>query len=182
MELLRTVLGDDIVTVVKSFLDNDEWNYLNDDWELIKEIPVFATRTGRLDLLIWDKKTGKSYLRYTGEKGGPFFDGRMSIFAAANGHLEILKWLKENGDHWTIATCSVAAANGQLKVLKWLVENGGILSAYACEEAARYGQLEVLKWSVKKIKFRLGPWIYPPAIHNKQVKIIKWLKENEYPE
>ena len=50
MEILRLLLGDDITTVVKSFLDSDEWHYLNDNWKLIKYPTIFAVSNNKQDL------------------------------------------------------------------------------------------------------------------------------------
>lgn len=55
---LKTYIGNDIITVVKSLLDNNEWHYLNDNWKLIKNSVNYSAENGKLDLMKWARENG----------------------------------------------------------------------------------------------------------------------------
>ncbi len=59
MDLLRTLLGDDIMTIIKDFLYNDswgydEWYYLNEDWKSMKDPMNFAGICLDYNLSSWE--------------------------------------------------------------------------------------------------------------------------------
>lgn len=48
--ILKSYINNDILSVIKSFLLKDEWNYLDNKWGLIHFANSFAIKYGYLDL------------------------------------------------------------------------------------------------------------------------------------
>lgn len=58
MEILNAIIGDDIFNVIKKWLDNDEWYYLNCPffWKYIECPIIFSLANNKQDLLTMYKK------------------------------------------------------------------------------------------------------------------------------
>lgn len=114
MNLLITYIGKDILTIIKNYFDNDEWYYLNNEWEKIEFIMDFAVETNRMSLLQWchEKKTPLGRDNYL-----------LPIEAITNGNFEMLKFLVNIGCKLTKLIYIHAHERGCSEIVKWAWEN-----------------------------------------------------------
>ena len=80
MNILESHIGKDIMTIICGYFDNNEWYYLNNTWELIKEPMNYAAINGYLDLMKWGRANDYSW------------DSSTCKNTAENGHLSVLQW------------------------------------------------------------------------------------------
>lgn len=154
---------------------------------------------GRLDNLIWARKNGCNWDKYT------------CANAARNGHLEILKFARadlENICPWDSDTCANAALNGHInnllwshrelylynpnrsnsghnsnnhfEILKWARANGCPWNSYTTAFAALNGRLDILQWA-----YTNGcPWdsnVCNYAAANGHLDVLEYARKNNCP-
>lgn len=114
MDLLPLYVGKDILSIIKSFIDDDEWYYLTNNWEAI-EYPIdFAIVANKISLLYWCFQTNtpnRNDLLYA------------ATDASYNGHNDMVKFLVSKGCVMTRVCYVHAHERGDGDMIKWLWEN-----------------------------------------------------------
>ena len=80
-------LPKDLNNICCSYLTDEEYIYVNNNWEKFNknEVCYIAAKNGWLDLLKWARKNECQW------------NNSVCSYAALYGHLEVLKWAKLNG-------------------------------------------------------------------------------------
>lgn len=108
-------------------------NFIDNYSDLILEQ---ATKSGKIDILIWMKKRGYE------------FDPDLMYTAACHGRTEILKFLFENGCDADESVTSIAAKRGHWACLLFCIEKefpvDGCLHHYGNKLALMYGPIKYL--------------------------------------
>ncbi len=119
IEVLKWVLANNyplsgwLSAVKNDHLEVLQWFQENDvHYTISRYICSHAAKYGRLNILIWARKTGY------------YWDENTCTNAAANGHLDVLKWARANGCEWSNTTSLFAGLHRRFNILKWLIDNG----------------------------------------------------------
>lgn len=116
MDILESIIGQDILSVVLTFFTKDEQYYYCDEWELIEDHLYFCAKYNRLDVL-------QKMMHKMTNSGDVFTEDDMYV-VTMEGNLNIAKFLHQNGCPFDTLCYFFAICNHRsLSWVKWLYEN-----------------------------------------------------------
>lgn len=130
-----------------------------------------AAYGGFIDILKWlDDGTGNIFIK------------TLCTSAAHGNQLEVLKWARENNCPWDNQVCLHAVKNNNFELLKWAIENDCVCNYSVCKHIIKYDRVEIFEWIMDNYVFGTSlKWEYDDMRKYGSLKIVKWLKERNFP-
>lgn len=143
----------------------------------------YAVKHGQLDLL--EMVETACFSSWEVQYGGVALK-----WAVKRNRVDVLEWLHSRGSTWghDRNVYKEAVVCGQLEPLIWLVGHGYHCDLGQCFQAAiTYEHVDILNWlkSLPSFDFQQAlnkPWLWKEAIRMDNLKTLKWLVANQYPE
>ena len=196
---IPVTLNKDVFDIVKSYLDNDERNYLDGKWDKIYNLTDWAAACNKVDVFqtllqqckeIKDASCAVSMaachgnleiMKFIRDNTGCLWDKYTYCFAVnPNSNIEILNYMKNNECPWNNYAYINAIKNDKFEFFKWLNVNGCPWNLGTCIEAANLGKLEFLQYA----RENGCPWNEDVLLYAKQgehLECVEYCKENNCP-
>jgi len=158
-----------------------------------------AVCAGNLDVLLWARRSGYSYVSDDDGRATLHTPVARSIveripalgwcrdwelltctLAATIGHRHVLEHAQASSWNWQRFACRSAALGGHLELLKWLHAQKCPWGGATCSSAALGGHLETLKWAHDR-GCRWSRFTCDQAARGGHLEVLKWARANGCP-